>query len=116
MLAWICRNLENRGWIFISHKVSGRILSLQSPRIPISIIFPKQKAPIKSYMVQSNLRIPQGKQLRYIHMGYGSIYEKEIILTVENRKLTKENIIDNTKKKLPSELQGELEELQKIKE
>jgi hypothetical protein len=102
------------GYLYLTKLVEGTCSS-NAKEIPISIIFSKQKAPIKATWFSGTLRIPQGKQLRYVHMGYGSIYEKEIILTVENGKLTKENIIDNTKKRLPSELEGELEELQKIK-
>lgn len=29
------------------------------------------------------LRIPQGKQLQYVHMGYGSTFERDLILEVD---------------------------------
>ena len=93
--------------------LAGRNLFLRRQRNSNINYISQTKSANKSHMVQRNLRIPQGKQLRYVHMGYGSIDEKEIILTFENGKLTKENIIDNTKKRLPSELEGELDELQK---
>ena len=42
-----------------------------------------------------NLRIPQGEMLHYVHMGYSSIYEKEIILTVKNGIVIAKEEIDN---------------------
>src|SRR5262249_44300080 len=49
-----------------------------------------------------DLKIRDGKQIQYVHMGYGSVYERDIILTVEAGKITKTVTIDNTKRQLPS--------------
>ncbi len=53
------------------------------------------------------LRVPEGKQLTYVHMGYGSIYERDIIIKVEAGKITGQKVIDNKKKEftLDQELQ-----------
>ena len=42
------------------------------------------------------LRIPDGKQLEYVHMGYGSIYERDIIFYIKEGKIINKMIIDNT--------------------
>ncbi len=34
------------------------------------------------------IRIPHGRMLEYVHMGYESVYEKELTLTVENGVVT----------------------------
>ena len=44
------------------------------------------------------LRIPRGKQLQYIHMGFESVYEYDLIIYVENGVVTNTEIIDNRKK------------------
>lgn len=41
------------------------------------------------------LKIPQGELLRYVHMGYNSLYEKEIIITVKNGLIVAEEVKDN---------------------
>jgi hypothetical protein len=40
-----------------------------------------------------DLHIPQGRMLDYIHMGFDSVYEKEIILTLEQGIVIKTNTV-----------------------
>lgn len=47
--------------------------------------------------VNGNLVAPKGKQLRYVHLGYASIYEKEQIFKIRNGKLKKVKIKTNKK-------------------
>lgn len=61
------------------------------------------------------LRIPDGEELQYVHMGYGSVYERDIVLKVEKGRVTAEEIIDNTKRALPSPLELQRLELEKMK-
>jgi hypothetical protein len=61
------------------------------------------------------LRVPDGKMLRYVHMGYGSVYEREIVLKIGAGKVVGHSVIDNTKKQLPSELELQQQELEKMK-
>ena len=44
------------------------------------------------------LRIPKGEQLEYVHMGFESVYEEDLIIYVENGVVTNTEIIDNRKK------------------
>ncbi len=61
------------------------------------------------------LRVPDGKELEYVHMGYGSIYERDIIFDVDAGKITKREVIDNTKRVLPSNRELQEKELEKLK-
>jgi hypothetical protein len=60
------------------------------------------------------LKLPLGEILRHVWLGYSSIYEKEIILKVESGKVVGKELIDNTKKNLPSEMELLEQELKKM--
>ena len=61
------------------------------------------------------LRMPDGKMLQYVHMGYGSVYEREITLEVKAGKVVAESTVDNTRRTLPSDLELQRQELEKMK-
>lgn len=105
--------IEDR-YLYLTKIVEGTC-GMDAKEIPISKIFPEQKAPIKAVWFSGTIRIPQGKLLSYVHMGYGSVYEKELLLTIEDGKLIKEDIVDNTQKALPSKEKRTLDELGKLK-
>lgn len=54
--------------------------------------------PIPANWFSGVIRIPQGKLLHYVHMGFGSVYEREIHVKIENGRVVKSRIIDNTAK------------------
>jgi hypothetical protein len=62
-----------------------------------------------------DLRIPDGRLLESVNMGYGSIYEREIVITVEAGNIVKRELIDNTKKAQPSNRELQQQELEKLK-
>lgn len=41
------------------------------------------------------IRIPRGKMLQYIHMGFGSVYEQELHIKIENGIVVDSRVIDN---------------------
>lgn len=41
------------------------------------------------------LRVPRGELLNYIHMGFASTYEEELILTIEEGAVVDRQVIDN---------------------
>lgn len=88
----------------------------EKEEIPLSMIFQDRPAPVRADWFSGTLRIPQGKMLRYVHMGYGSIFEREVFLTIEKGKLVSEQVVDNTKTRLPSENERAVDELIKLKE
>jgi len=59
--------------------------------------------------------MPDGKMLQYVHMGYGSIYEREIILRVQSGKVVGVSNVDNTTRILPSPLELQRQELEKMR-
>lgn len=54
--------------------------------------------PIHATWFTGVLRIPQGELVHYVHMGFGSIYEKELHIKIEAGIVTKQRVIDNTEK------------------
>lgn len=69
----------------------------------------KQKAPlhlffkdlvvdgmVHAFWFTGDLKIPKGKMISYVHMGYMSTYEKEIILEIENGVVLDSKEYDNT--------------------
>jgi hypothetical protein len=45
------------------------------------------------------LRVPKGERLQYVHMGYGSVYEQELHIKIDNGVVVKTRTIDNRGKK-----------------
>ena len=56
--------------------------------IPLATFFPGQDGPIPATWYSGRLVVPQGKMARYVHMGYGSQYERYIVLIVVNGAVT----------------------------
>lgn len=54
--------------------------------------------PVFADWFTGTLRIPQGEMLRYVHMGYGSIFERELHIKIEKGIVTKSKTIDNRNK------------------
>jgi hypothetical protein len=102
------------GLLYLIKLVEGNC-SDNAAEIPLEKLFPQQKSPIKASWFSGVLKIPQGEELEYVHMGYGSIYAKELHLIIKNGTLVETKIIDNTKKPLPSVNEQTLDELQKLK-
>lgn len=62
-------------------------------------IFPKMQGDkIKATWFSGEIRIPLGKELEYVHMGYGSIYERDLFLKFEKGKLIEKRVVDNRPK------------------
>ncbi len=75
----------------------------------------KVRGKVAATWFTGELRIPEGKQLAYVHMGYGSVYERDVIIKVEAGKITGQKAIDNTKKELPVNQELQKQELEKPK-
>ena len=45
------------------------------------------------------LRVPRGKILQYVHMGFGSVYEEEVHIKIEKGMVIKSHVVDNRGKK-----------------
>ncbi len=51
--------------------------------------------PLLADWFSGTLRIPRGKRLLYVHMGFGSVYEQEIHIKIRKGKVGKSRTIDN---------------------
>lgn len=50
----------------------------------LASVFPEFADRVFAHWFSGRLRIPQGKRLAYVHMGYGSTYERDVFLTLED--------------------------------
>ena len=75
-----------------------RDTSIIEDRQCIGEVFPNQNPPIFAEWFTGEIRLPTGEELLYVHMGYNSIHEKDILLQIESGNITSENEIDNRKK------------------
>jgi hypothetical protein len=62
--------------------------------VGLNYIFPNQKEVFADWF-NGKIRIPQGKMLEYVHMGYASLYDKDLILVIKNGVLLEQYEIDN---------------------
>jgi len=58
-------------------------------------IFPGKTKPMKADWFTGTLRIPRGKPIRYVHMGYLTVYEYDVFLRVDAGKVIDRQTIDN---------------------
>ncbi len=49
----------------------------------LGTIFPEFPERVFAHWYSGTLRIPQGRQLEYVHMGYGSTFERDVFLDIE---------------------------------
>jgi hypothetical protein len=64
-------------------------------------VFPGKKAPLKAEWFTGTLRIPRGKPIRYVHMGYQTVYEEEVLLRIEKGNVVDRQRIDNRNRVQP---------------
>ena len=67
--------------------------------VTLETFFPGFPDRVFAHWYSRTIRVPQGKMLEYIHMGYGSIYERDLLIKIENGvvkgKWVRENGISN---------------------
>jgi hypothetical protein len=72
----------------------------QGKAAPVGLeqVFPGKAKPLKAEWFTGTLRIPRGKPIQYIHMGYQTIYEYDVFLRVEAGKVIDRHTVDNRNK------------------
>lgn len=63
--------------------------------VPLDKVFPKAKEPILADWHSGVLRVPQGKELQYIHMGFESRYEKDLLFLIEKGRVIRSVELNN---------------------
>ena len=59
-------------------------------------IFPGFPDGVFAHWFSGTIRLPQGKQLKYEHMGYMSIYEYDLFLEIKKGVITNKHAVHNT--------------------
>jgi len=54
--------------------------------------------PVHATWVTGTIVVPQGEMVHYIHMGFSSIYEKELHIKIEAGMVVEQKVIDNADK------------------
>jgi len=49
----------------------------------LATVFPDFPERVFAHWYSEQLRVPQGKQLEYVHMGYASTYEEDLLIEIE---------------------------------
>jgi len=63
-------------------------------KIDLHYFFPNQEKVFAEWFT-GQIRIPMGEKVEHIHMGYASVYEKDLLLNFKKGVLVSEKIIDN---------------------
>lgn len=63
-------------------------------KVGLDYLFPG-KTEVLAQWFTGEIRVPVGEMLQYIHMGYASVFEKDLILQFKNGILISEKEIDN---------------------
>jgi hypothetical protein len=71
---------------------------LDNKEVKLSAVFPRKKKPILSKWFNGVLRLQKGEMLNYVHMGYASTFEQEILITVEHGVVKAVETLDNVKR------------------
>lgn len=73
-------------------------------------VFPGHEQGIRADWVTARLRVPRGECIDYVHMGYGSTYERDLWLAVTAGRLVFAEEVDNrTLAQVSAEVTGQLE-------
>jgi len=81
----------------------NQIQNLKSELVNLNELFgTNQEGKIKATWFTGKLKIQKGKILKYVRMGYGTIYEYEIVFEMYSGQVVNKILIDNTEKEIPS--------------
>ena len=68
---------------------------MDGTKVSVSTFFPDYPDRVFAHWFSDKIRIPLGKCIEYVHMGYGSNYEKDWFLTVDKGVITKNEVKEN---------------------
>jgi hypothetical protein len=67
-------------------KLEGNLCN--GTRANLRTVFPDASGPVFADWFTGELRIPVGEMVRYVHMGFGSVFAAELMITVERGVVT----------------------------
>ena len=65
--------------------------------LTLDLLFPGFPDRVFAHWYSGDMRIPQGKLLNYVHAGYASVYERDLILNIERGVVVRETVRRNGK-------------------
>ena len=63
--------------------------------VSLETVFPGFPDRVFAHWYSGTIRIPQGKILEYVHMGYGSTYESDLMIDIEKGVVVSTKVIHN---------------------
>ncbi|MBM4286100.1 MAG: hypothetical protein FJ128_12785 [Deltaproteobacteria bacterium] len=91
-----------RGYI-ATWEIDGNMLYLkdltawtQTGEVGMEFLFPGQPGRVAATWFTGTLRVPQGKVIQPVHMGYLTVHKRDLILTIDQGRVVKQEIIHNT--------------------
>ena len=63
--------------------------------VNVATFFPDFPERVFAHWYSGKLRIPQGKLLKYVHGGYGSTYEEDLIISIDKGVVVATNVQHN---------------------
>jgi hypothetical protein len=69
--------------------------AINARKVCLQDVFPMVDDRVAATWFSGELRLPKGELIEYIHHGYGSTYEEDLLLTIEKGKLVRREIKDN---------------------
>lgn len=64
-------------------------------KVTLETLFPGYPERVFAHWYSGTLRIPQGELLEYVHMGYGSKYERDLLIDIEKGVITRTRVTEN---------------------
>ena len=72
----------------------------------LATIFPDFPTRVFAHWYSGILRIPEGKRIEYVHMGYGSKYERDLLLNIDQGVVTDASVRNNGTAEEPNAPEG----------
>lgn len=70
---------------------------IDGSEVTVASLFPESDgARVFAGWYSGELRCPQGERVRYVHCGFGSVYERDLLIHVENGVVVSEQVRENT--------------------
>ena len=63
--------------------------------LPLLMVSKDWESPVHATWFNKVLRIPEGDRLRYVHMGFGSTYERDRYLTIKDGNVVATKVVNN---------------------
>jgi hypothetical protein len=89
-----------RRYVGIWKVIEGRLYldgmkTVRGDDLPVKDFFNSQNFPLLASWFSGELRCPKGELLKYVHFGFGSVYEQDLIISVKSGVVESERVNTN---------------------